>query len=200
MNLPDRTIILIRHGETDWNKVGRLQGQQDTPLNDTGRQQAQRNGRVLAEYLDTIGRSPDEFRWYASPLSRTRETMEIARSAFGQDLAECTFDDRLKEFDFGDWEGSVLDELKRDRRDEYMARRQDKWNFCPPNGESYAMLRDRVRPWLESTSGDIITVTHGGVIRVLWHLLENQPTKTVTEEEVIQDRFYVLKHGSPAFV
>ena len=79
MHWSGRTFIIIRHGETDWNKIGRLQGQRDIPLNDTGRRQARRNGFALAEYLAHIGRRPDEFTWYASPLARTREWMQIFR-------------------------------------------------------------------------------------------------------------------------
>jgi len=221
-----RTFIIIRHGETDWNKIGRLQGQRDIPLNDTGRRQARRNGFALAEYLAHIGRRPDEFTWYASPLARTRETLQLVRTSMGlspdrdppeaaglmepepgSDLSSirhvsqtaplpCHFDDRLKEFNFGDWEGEILNDLKKKAPDQYRARRQDKWNFQPPGGESYEMLMQRVLPWLENTTGDLITVTHGGVVRVLWHLLEKHPKHSVTEQEVIQEKVYVFRDGT----
>jgi len=195
MELSGRTFIIIRHGETDWNRIGRLQGQRDTPLNDRGRRQARRNGLALADYLSHIDRRPEDFIWHASPMSRTRETLDLVRAGMGSAPGDCLFDDRLKEFTFGDWEGEILGELKKKAPDQYRARRQDKWNYQPPNGESYEMLKQRVLPWLESTTGDIIAVTHGGVIRVLWHLLENRPQETVTEEVVNQDKIYVYRNG-----
>lgn len=195
IDLGGRTVIVVRHGETDWNKIGRLQGQHDVPLNDVGRDQARRNGRALGAHLAAIGKRADDFTWYASPLSRTRETVELIRASLGLEIGDYRTDDRLKEFAFGDWQGEVLSELKRNAPEDYRARRDDKWNFQPPEGESYEMLKQRVLPWLEETEGDLIAVTHGGVIRVLWHILEGRQTATVTEVEVRQGNFYCF--GEP---
>ncbi len=196
----ERTLIIIRHGETNWNRIGRLQGQRDTPLNDTGREQARRNGTALGRYLSSVDMTPEDFTWFSSPLSRTRETLDLVLENLPAKDIPYRFDDRLKEFTFGDWEGQVLSDLKRTVPDAYRARRADKWHFQPPNGESYQMLRDRVSPWLDETSGNLIAVTHGGVIRVLWHLLEQRAKEQVTEEVVRQDRIYVFRNGQPSFV
>ena len=101
-------IIFIRHGETDWNAEGRFQGQKDIPLNARGRAQARRNGETL------IAAIPDvvEFDFVASPLYRTRETMEIARGAMGLDPAGYRTDPILKEITFGHWEGYTAPELE----------------------------------------------------------------------------------------
>ena len=69
-------IYFLRHGETDWNAAGRLQGRADIPLNAKGRGQARRNGGMLAELID----KPSAMHFVASPLTRTRETMQIARA------------------------------------------------------------------------------------------------------------------------
>ncbi|MEM8813542.1 MAG: histidine phosphatase family protein [Pseudomonadota bacterium] len=196
----DRLVIVIRHGETDWNRIGRLQGQRDVPLNDTGRRQARRNGLALSDYLQHLDRVPDEFAWHVSPLARTRETMDLVRQGVPSVSVPYQLDDRLKEFAFGDWEGEILQNIKRNAPDAYRARRQDKWNFQPPNGESYEMLKDRVQPWLDQTSGDMVVVTHGGVVRVLRHLLENRPKHVTTEDEVIQERLYVIQRGTTALI
>ena len=77
-------LYLVRHGETDWNAEGRIQGQRDVPLNARGRAQARRNGEVLR---DLLGERAGTIRYLASPLGRTRETMEIIREAIHPDTA-----------------------------------------------------------------------------------------------------------------
>ena len=102
-------IYMIRHGQTAWNAEGRLQGQKDIPLNDTGRSQAAGNGHALKGILgDTVS----DFDFVASPLGRTRETMEILRRAMGLPPLAYRTDPRLVEVSFGDWEGHTLAELK----------------------------------------------------------------------------------------
>ncbi|MEO1066982.1 MAG: histidine phosphatase family protein, partial [Pseudomonadota bacterium] len=85
-------IYFIRHGQTDWNAEARFQGQQDIPLNDLGRDQARRNGTTLRDLID-----PADFDFVASPLSRTRDTMEIVRRAMGLDPMTYAMDERLRE-------------------------------------------------------------------------------------------------------
>ena len=86
-------IIFLRHGETDWNREGRLQGQRDVPLNATGRAQAKRNGEAIIRAFPDIA----DFDSVASPLGRTRETMEIARIAMGLEPGGYRTDNRLLE-------------------------------------------------------------------------------------------------------
>src|SRR6478752_5939874 len=95
------THYILRHGQTDWNAEWRLQGQQDIPLNDLGRRQAQENGLRLK----ALARSFDGYDFVASPLGRARETMELARAAAGLPPDAYRIEDRLKEICFGDWEG-----------------------------------------------------------------------------------------------
>ena len=101
-------IYMIRHGQTAWNAEGRLQGQKDIPLNYTGRAQAAGNGHALKALL---GAAVSDFDFVASPLGRTRETMEILRRAMGLDPLAYRTDKRLVEVSFGDWEGHTLEEL-----------------------------------------------------------------------------------------
>ena len=119
---------MIRHGQTDWNAEGRLQGQQDIPLNALGRSQATRNGERLREMIGAA----DGFRFIASPLSRTRETMERLRTAMGLDPLAYRTDERLVEVSFGDWEGHTLDEIGQISPDRLAARAEQKWSFIPP--------------------------------------------------------------------
>ena len=93
------TLLLVRHGETDWNRDGRWQGQSDTPLNELGRRQA----RELAEQLDGVDVV------YSSDLARARETAEILAERAG---VEVRLDPRLRERGFGAWEGLTLAEIE----------------------------------------------------------------------------------------
>src|SRR6185295_826414 len=93
-------FVFIRHGETDWNVEGRLQGQRDIALNDVGRRQAAEAGRRLRDIV-----VPAAMPWLVSPLWRTRETAEIARGAIGLDPRGYRLDAELRELTFGAWEG-----------------------------------------------------------------------------------------------
>jgi probable phosphoglycerate mutase len=156
-------LIFIRHGETDWNAEGRLQGQRDIPLNDKGRRQARRNGVALADvFADAVS-----FDFVASPLGRARETMEIVRASLGLDPTSYRLDDRLKEISYGAWEGFTGEELAIHDPAGVAARDAGKWEFMPPGGESYRRVSDRVALWLAAVDRPTLVVAHGGVGRVL---------------------------------
>jgi broad specificity phosphatase PhoE len=163
-------FFFIRHGETDWNREGRLQGQHDVPLNPLGRDQAAGAGRILKDLLAEAGLDARRARFVASPLGRARETMERVRLAVGLPPDGYAIDDRLKEVAFGAWEGLTWGELKRSAPVLVKARRAGKWAFTPPGGESYAALARRLEPWLAGVASDDIVVAHGGVARALLQL------------------------------
>jgi broad specificity phosphatase PhoE len=160
---------MIRHGQTAWNAESRLQGQKDIPLNDTGRKQAAGNGHALKAIL---GETVSDFDFVASPLGRTRETMEILRRAMGLDPLAYRTDPRLVELSFGDWEGHTLDELKAETPDRVDERSRSKWNFIPPGeaAESYEILCWRIGSWLGDVHGPTVCVSHGGVFRAAFRL------------------------------
>jgi broad specificity phosphatase PhoE len=138
------TLLLVRHGETDWNADGRLQGQTDRPLSEFGRRQARQLAEELAgEELDAI---------YASDLARARETAQIVAERLGLPVA---LDPDLREKDWGNWEG--LTAVERDRVE-----------FV---GESTAAHQERTLRALRRIAeqhpdgGRILVVTHGGSMR-----------------------------------
>ncbi len=190
------TIVFLRHGETDWNVEGRLQGQRDIPLNDNGRAQAKRNGQaIIAAIPDIAG-----YDFVASPLERSRETMEIARLAMGLDPSAYHLDDRLREITFGDWEGFTTEELRQQDPDQVAARERDKWGFLPPGGESYRLLSERVEAWLASIARPTMAVSHGGVGRVLRrHLLDLDPHQAVVMP-FPQDQAMLIKAGAASWI
>ena len=186
------TLVYFRHGETDWNVEGRLQGQRDVPINAKGRGQAVHNGEVIAD------RFPDalDYDFVASPLWRSRETMQLARGAMGLDPGTYRTDDRLKELTFGSWEGSTLEEIAETAPDLVEQRRIDKWGFVPPGGgESYEMLTRRIGGWLETIGRPSVVVAHGGVFRVLRGLLEGLDQPSVPKLPVPQDVVFVWRDG-----
>jgi len=97
-------IYFLRHGQTDYNASKRIQGELEIPINAKGREQARRNGGLLAELIGDKGR----FDFVASPLLRATQTMEVLRSAMGLPLDGYRTDCRLKEISFGEWAGLNL--------------------------------------------------------------------------------------------
>jgi broad specificity phosphatase PhoE len=182
----DITLYFIRHGETDWNKIQRYQGQTDIPLNDTGRAQAARNGRVLGEVL---GVRKTAIGYVSSPLERTRETMEIVRANMGLPARPFPMDDRLKEQNFGHWEGLIWGELPKLDPEGFAARKADTWNWTPRGGENYEMVRTRVVSWLAELQGDTVVVSHGNISRSVRGILLGLDTTVIPKLEVPQDKF-----------
>ncbi|WP_082735546.1 histidine phosphatase family protein [Polycladidibacter stylochi] len=184
-------IIFIRHGQTDWNKEGRMQGHQDIPLNETGELQAEAIGERLYEFLEETSRLPADFEWLCSPMKRACQTMDIIREKMVLPEGQYRIENRLKEITFGTFEGKTLDEIAKARPEHVEGRKQDKWGFVPPEGESYQMLTSRVEAWLMTTHRPMIIVSHGGVLRALRGLLCGHPDHEVPVLEVPQDRFWV---------
>lgn len=132
------TIYLFRHGETDWNRDRRLQGQSDIPLNDAGRELAMKTAEALKEVtFDAV---------FSSPLCRAYETAEIIA---GKD-AEIILDERLKEIDFGECEGQRFDEAKRDKTHLLYNCFCRPERYIPPAGaETFQAAMDRAKEFLE---------------------------------------------------
>jgi probable phosphoglycerate mutase len=193
-NLP--TLIFIRHGETDWNVEGRLQGQRDVPLNDTGRAQARRNGIAIKDAMPEAA----AFDFAASPLSRSRETMAIVRAAMGLPPEAYAIDDRLKELTFGAWEGLTDEDLRVISPDLLAARARDKWGFVPPDGESYRVLSERVANWLADIVRPTFAVSHGGVGRVLRQMILGLEPLAAISMLFPQDRVLVFEHGRERWI
>lgn len=191
----EKTIYFVRHGETDWNADRRLQGHADICLNATGRLQAARNGRVLKELLPELA----GLDFIASPLSRTRETMEIVRREIGPHCPDYRLDARLKEVNYGHWEGFTWTELPDRDPEGYKARLLDPFNWRPRNGESYRDLMERISSWWESLETDAVVVSHGGVSRVLRGLLLDIHPNELPDLPVPQDKVLELRPGYMAW-
>jgi probable phosphoglycerate mutase len=189
------TIYYIRHGETEWNADGRLQGTRDIPLNDLGRKQAADAGSILADLFARDGRSKQSLAFVASPLGRARSTMELVRGALELPPADYSIDDRLREIGYGDWEGSTLKQMQASDPEVFARRQADKWTVPPPGGESYASVQIRMRDWHDSLLVDTVAVAHGGTARALMVALGIETSASAADLTIKQGAVYVFSDG-----
>ena len=165
-------FYFARHGETDWNREQRYQGSRDIPLNRTGQLQADANGLLLRELLERDGVDPTSLRWFASPLSRASETMDRMRAASDVALPPVIHDKRLIEISFGTLEGRLHSEINRELALAPGERDASYWHFRPEGGENYEDVATRLLDFAHELTQHTVVVAHGGVLRVLRHLVE----------------------------
>jgi broad specificity phosphatase PhoE len=190
MSVP--TIYYLRHGETDWNRTGRLQGTLDIPLNDLGREQAVHAGRLLGGLIARDGHDKDRLPFVASPLGRARMTMELARAQLQLPPSTYALDDRLREIGYGSWEGRTLAEAEAQDPDLFARRLLDKWTVGAPGGETYLDVQRRMRAWYDELSGDTVTVAHGGTARALMVALGFETPQSAADLYIEQGVVYVF--------
>jgi broad specificity phosphatase PhoE len=190
---PRPTVYYIRHGETDWNVGGRLQGRRDVPLNARGREQAAHCGEILRDLFAQRSRDPSELDYVSSPLVRATATMELARAAIGLPAQGYKIELRLAEIAFGDWEGSTIKQLHERDPAGIAQREHDKWRFVPPGGESYQQMSLRIREWYESLACDTVAAAHGGTARGLIAILGIEKPAAAPLIDIAQGVVYVFQ-------
>jgi broad specificity phosphatase PhoE len=190
-------LYYVRHGETDFNRQGRLQGRRDTPLNAHGRQQAAECGALLRDLFVRDHRQAQDFKYVSSPLRRACETMEILRATLGLQVHDYEIDARLIEIAYGEWEGLTLDEIEMRNAGVLSARERDKWDFAPPGGgESYRELADRIGNWYNSLYADTVVAAHGGGVRALMAISNIVSEEEATHAQIAQGVVYVFANGT----
>jgi probable phosphoglycerate mutase len=160
-----KKIYLFRHGETQWNVAGRMQGRLDSPLTDRGRQQALAHGRLVTQLMTP------ECCWVSS-ANRTRDTADLINRSLGVPLL---YSDNLVERDCGRWSGKTLDEVRSEYPDDYSARNVDAYYHRPGGGENIPDLVERFTSLLDQWQQPecLGIVTHGVVSRaVLGYFLD----------------------------
>jgi probable phosphoglycerate mutase len=192
------TIYYIRHGQTEWNALGRLQGAQDIPLNELGREQSAHAGHVLADLFRRDGQNASSIGFVASPLGRARQTMDLVRGVLKLPLSGYTIDDRLREIGYGEWEGSTLAEMQA-KDPELFARRQiEKWTVAPPGGETYVAVQARLADWYRGLTTDTAAAAHGGTLRALMVALGLETPESAADLPIEQGVVYVFRDGGLA--
>ena len=189
------TIYYIRHGETEWNAEGKLQGTRDIPLNDLGRKQAAKAGAILDRLFERDGRSEASLEFVASPLCRARATMELVRGALRLPPENYALDDRLREIGYGDWEGSTLAQMQALDPELFARRQAEKWTVSPPGGESYVAVQARVSDWYSQLRADTVAVAHGGTARALMVALGIETPASAADLTIEQGAVYVFSEG-----
>ena len=185
-------LYYVRHGLTDWNIEGRLQGGHDIPLNDRGRAQAAQCAGILLDLFARDGRIASDFHYVSSPLVRASETMDIVRKSLGLPPGGYARKPRLREIAFGEWEGlTYLDVLQRDKT--VVDRREsDKWLFRSPGGETYEEVARRVGEWYATLDRDTVVTAHGGTARALVGHLGIAPPEEAAHQSVEQGVVYLF--------
>ncbi|RXG95420.1 histidine phosphatase family protein [Bradyrhizobium zhanjiangense] len=191
--MPVPTIYFLRHGETEWNALGRLQGARDIPLNARGRGQAVHAAGVLADLFRRDSKDKAALPYVSSPLGRARQTMELVRRKLELPLANYSLDDRLREIGYGTWEGLTLAESEASDPEIYARRLADKWTVAPIGGETYAAVQLRMLDWYESLLVDTVAVAHGGTCRALMVALGIETPAGAAELYIEQGAVYVFR-------
>jgi probable phosphoglycerate mutase len=186
-------LVLIRHGPTQWNLDGRIQGRADPSLAPAGRE-AVTTWRLPPELA---GAGDGDWTWLTSPLARARETVTLLHAA------PVPVEPALIEMDWGAWEGRQLLELRAEGGAAMAAAEARGLDFQPPGGESPRQVQDRLRPFLErlaATGRPTVAVTHKGVIRALyalasgWDMTGRAPEKL---RDGCAQRFLLGPNGAP---
>lgn len=189
-----KKILIFRHGQTDWNVAGRMQGHTDIPLNDVGRAQAEK----LREFFV---REPVEV-FFSSDLERAAETARIARGELRVPIIK---DARLRETNMGLAEGLTVDELVKawgpEAWEQWRSLAKEHVHYRFPQGESRAeqvarlitALEDFLR---ESNYSKVAVASHGGSIRrIVHHLVPDLTSPIVVDNCVVYEMNFNIVHG-----
>jgi len=188
------TLILVRHGESEWNRAGRIQGQINSPLTDLGINQA----KAIREYLSGILLN-QQLEIYTSPLDRALQTAEIIAQGIDYPSRKIIIEERLNDFNLGEISGTFgWDKVAEIFPEQAQLRLQDPMRFHPSGGESGAEFEARLRSLLEDLKDDgtlKLMVSHGIVNKFIRGILKNLSGKEMVELGESQNTIYRLEEG-----
>ena len=188
------TLILVRHGESEWNRAGRIQGQINSPLTDLGINQA----KAIRDYLSGILLN-QQLEIYTSPLDRALQTAEIIAQGIEYPSRKIIIEERLNDFNVGEISGTFgWDKVAEIFPEQAQLRLQDPMRFHPSGGESGAEFEARLRSLLEDLKDDgtlKLMVSHGIVNKFIRGILKNLSGKEMVELGESQNTIYRLEEG-----
>jgi broad specificity phosphatase PhoE len=188
------TLILVRHGESVWNRAGRIQGQVNSPLTDLGINQA----KAISDHLSGILLN-QELEIYTSPLDRAIQTAEIIAQGIDHPSSKIIIEERLNDFNVGEISGTFgWDKVAEIFPEQAQLRLQDPMRFHPSGGESGAEFEARLRSLLEDLMDDgalKLMVSHGIVNKFIRGILKNLSGKEMVQLGESQNTIYRLEEG-----
>ena len=188
------TLILVRHGESEWNRAGRIQGQVNSPLTDLGINQA----KAIRDYLSGILIN-QELEIYTSPLDRALQTAEIIAQGIDYPSRKIIIEERLNDFNLGEISGTFgWDKVAEIFPEQAQLKLQDPMRFHPSGGESGIEFQARLRSLLEDLMDDgtlKLMVSHGIVNKFIRGILKNLSGKEMVELGESQNTIYRLEQG-----
>lgn len=178
-------LYLLRHGETEWNKIGRFQGAKDSPLTPLGRAQARALGQQLAQSLQAAA----PHLAYVSPLGRARETAAVIADSIPLDIR---IEPRIAEVSLGAWEGMFLPEIRTAFPGALAGANEHDWYFRSPDGETFETVLARISDWLGEAERPAIVITHGVASRVIRGVHGALSKADMLQLPIAQDAIYTL--------
>lgn len=185
------TLVLIRHGKSEWNELGLWTGWKDIPLAPKGIEEAQRTGRQLKDiHFDYA---------YTSALMRAQQTLDEILKVIDQ-TPPIIKNEALNERNYGDYTAKNKWDIQKEVGEEEFQKIRRSWDYPPPNGESLKMVYDRVYPYfmteiLPKLKGgkNIIIAAHGNSLRALVKHLENISDEDIADLEIGTGEAYVYQ-------
>lgn len=186
-------ILVIRHSETQWNRLGRLQGRGDSPLTLNGVRQALALAVSTRPHLP----NPERSRFWVSPLGRARQTASLLADAWGLAFERFTPEPALAERAYGTWEGYSLDEVAARFPEQYAAHRADPWGYEIEGGESRTAFTSRIESWFRKLDRDVphVIVVHSGCLRALRGIYTGADPAAILRYREPQTTSYWLSEG-----
>lgn len=182
-------LLLVRHGESEWNALGKWTGWTDVSLSEKGREEARKAADAIKDIPITV--------LYSSPLARARQTLDEIVHVLGVQLPVRT-SEALKEKNYGDYTGKNKWEVKKEVGDEEFLKIRRSWDYRTPNGESLKDVYDRVVPFYKSDilplleKGENVLITsHGNTMRALVKYLDSIPDDQISSLEIGTGEVYV---------
>lgn len=191
-------ILVIRHGETQWNRAGRLQGRMDTPLTANGVRQAMAVGQHHLNRVDWSG----PIRFWVSPLGRARQTASILADIWDVPFDDFAVDPALVERSYGQWEGLTQAEIRQTRGHEYEANQRDPFHFAMEGGESRVAVAARLSAWSQELDRNFlhVVVSHSGCLRSLRGLYTGASNETILAYREPQTASVLLEAGDETVI
>jgi len=186
MGAEPTTFGLLRHGQTEWNLLKKIQGSADSPLSSAGREHCRQWAKVL-----------DGCRWariLASDQGRARETVAILNSQW---RVPESFDPRLREQNWGEWEGLTIPTIEKEFADQLQARVALGWQFSAPGGETRLAVRERAFAALGDAAArwpgeKILVICHQGVIKTTLYSLTGREFIPGDDPLLHHDRLHLI--------